>query len=368
MNSVYGYVLEREMPNINLEFCNELAQFDYMFQSCVRESYYGDIVLEGISLKGIWEKIKELWAKFKKWVIEKFNKLREFIKRIFHKTKKDVVDKKIENTPPASTNKSSAPKDQNKSYELAVQNKSRELSAPEDPQSLNFVYYDLGSNFEDTMRKLTSNITEFTVMDILEDEMDKLGNALPKGDPGDALEMFKSALRDARERADDSYEKFLNTDISDVKEIEEKIPFRGVDTYKFKGSVKSSMQRIQGITKNIGDKLIKLNKLIDEAEEDILDMEVKLKLIENELNSMQRRIGNTSEDDMIFSKIAPSIADAIRYDISRSREIVLYMSSHSGDLLNAANKNDMMFAKLERVYVTNGRPSPSMIEGFSKSA
>lgn len=349
MNSVYGYVLEREMPNINLEFCNELAQFDYMFQSSLRESYYGDIILEGFSFKAIWVKIKELWGKFKKWVVEKFDRLREFIKRIFHKTKKDVVDKKIGNNPSAS-------------------NKSRELSDSDDPQYFNFIYNEIGST--DYIGKLT-DIKTFTVLNIIQEECEDMIEKINYTNYKDLIDLIKSKIDNEKEKADSNYEKVANIDFSDIKEIEEKIPFRGVDTDKFKDSVKSSMQKIQNATKAIMDKLIRLNKYIDNAQDSILDMEQELKRLEGGLDSLQQKRAkgiSDDESDIVIAKIAPTLIECVKYDISRCRNVVLQINTHCSNLLNAVNKNNIIFGKLERVYSTDNRPTASTIEGLSKQS
>lgn len=376
MNSVYGYVLEREMPNINLEFCNELAQFDYMFQSSLRESYYGDIVLEGISLKGIWEKIKELWAKFKKWVVEKFNKLREFIKRIFHKTKKDVVDKKIEvkwsdMSKVGLKGAANVIDDMRNKNNQNNKGSNQQATDPAEPQYISFTYNTMGS--WEYFSKI-KDIDDFLVSKIFDRELAKAVQDLKdrRAPFEEVAEAFRNTLEYAKETGDNNYEKIMNVDFSDLKEVEAKVALKGVDVYEFKAYVKQNMEKIRLANKDITDKMLVLNRDIDDMEDAILALENRFKKAESNINAAKDRIAagengpGFTESDVKLAKLGTSVVHAVQYDITRCRDLVLYMSTHSSNLLKAANDNNTLFGRLERIYLHNGRPTEDQIQSISK--
>ena len=328
--AVYGSVLE---SRLNLEFANEIKQFDYMM---VSESSVDYILESKFSIKEVFKKLKELWIKFKEWVKEKFKKLREFIKKILHKTKTEVIDKKIQKPNP----------DNGKSYALAVRSFNNANNSDQqtdgEPKNLVFSYNTVSRTSDD---HLTQSIKKITIATNVSEESKK-SNYRKENNNSEYIDYIKQFYEEDTNRADTELSKIEDTDYSNIKKVDVVVSFKNVSTDNFISSVFKEVTNIKSATDDINEKLSYLNRQLDELEKIISDYDTVVKEYDKVINETERK-NDTDEDDVKSQGIVVSIlVNAMKGDISRLRSALLHWSKHSGNLTSAATQNHLIYTRL----------------------
>ena len=327
--AVYGSVLE---SRLNLEFANEIKQFDYMM---VSESSVDYILESKFSIKEVFKKLKELWIKFKEWVKEKFKKLREFIRKILHKTKTEVIDKKIEK--PNSDN--------GKSYALAVRSFNNANNSDQqtdgEPKNLVFSYNTVGGTSDD----LTQSIKKITIATDVLEESEK-SNYRKVNNNSEYIDYIKQSYEENTNRADTELSKIEDTDYSNIKKVDVIVSFKNVSTDNFLSSVYKEVTNIKLATDNINEKLSYLNRQLDELEKIISEYDKVVKEYDKVVNEAERKDDTAEDNAKLQGTVVSILVNAMKGDISRLRSALLHWSKHSGNLTSAATQNHLIYTRL----------------------
>lgn len=327
--AVYGSVLE---SRLNLEFANEIKQFDYMM---VTESSVDYILESKFSIKEVFRKLKELWIKFKEWVKEKFKKLREFIKKILHKTKTEVIDKKIEKPNP----------DNSKSYALAVRSFNNANNSDQqtdgEPKNLVFSYNTVGGTSND----LTQSIKKITIATDVLEESEK-SNYRKVNNNSEYIDYIKQSYEENTNRADTELSKIEDTDYSNIKKVDVIVSFKNVSTDNFLSSVYKEVTNIKLATDNINEKLSYLNRQLDELEKIISEYDKVVKEYDKVVNEAERKDDTAEDNAKLQGTVVSILVNAMKGDISRLRSALLHWSKHSGNLTSAGTQNHLIYTRL----------------------
>lgn len=327
--AVYGSVLE---SRLNLEFANEIKQFDYMM---VSESSVDYILESKFSIKEVFKKLKELWIKFKEWVKEKFKKLREFIRKILHKTKTEVIDKKIEK--PNSDN--------GKSYALAVRSFNNANNSDQqtdgEPKNLVFSYNTVGGTSDD----LTQSIKKITIATDVLEESEK-SNYRKVNNNSEYIDYIKQSYEENTNRADTELSKIEDTDYSNIKKVDVIVSFKNVSTDNFLSSVYKEVTNIKLAADNINEKLSYLNRQLDELEKIISEYDKVVKEYDKVVNEAERKDDTAEDNAKLQGTVVSILVNAMKGDISRLRSALLHWSKHSGNLTSAGTQNHLIYTRL----------------------
>ena len=365
--AVYGSVLE---SRLNLEFANEIKQFDYMM---VSESSVDYILESKFSIKEVFRKLKELWEKFKRWIKEKFAKLRDFIRRLLHKTKTEVIDKKIEK--PKQSGEDGGRRNNDKFYAPAVRanNTNGNDQQADEPQDLIFSY----NTTNGATTNIMNDIEKLLVAEKIEDDIDGMENRIGNNSDSEYIDSIKQTCEEANQNADSILKQIEDTDYSNIKKVDVKIPFKNASTDNFKTSVYKQLEYIKSATEVIYKKLLNLNRELDQIEKGIGDYDQQIKEIEKYVEKANK-VANGSitftdldmpEDKAKLASVGINLlANTMKNDISRLRSAVIHWSKHSGNLTSAGTQNQLIFQKLAAMIGITGRPKPQTILSFEKSS
>lgn len=350
--AVYGSVLE---SRLNLEFANEIKQFDYMM---VSESSVDYILESKFSIKEVFRKLKELWEKFKRWIKEKFAKLRDFIRRLLHKTKTEVIDKKIEKPKQSGEDGGRRNNDQQ----------------ADEPQDLIFSY----NTTNGATTNIMNDIEKLLVAEKIEDGIDSMNNRIGNNSDSEYIDSIKQTCEEANQNADSILKQIEDTDYSNIKKVDVKIPFKNASTDNFKTSVYKQLEYIKSATEVIYKRLLNLNRELDQIEKSIIDYDQQIKEAEKFVEKVNKiangSITFTDDLDMDEDKAKTAsvgmnlLVNAMKNDISRIRSAVIHWSKHSGNLTSAGTQNQLIFQKLAAMIGITGRPKPQTILSIEKSS
>lgn len=342
--AVYGSVLE---SRLNLEFANEIKQFDYMM---VSESSVDYILESKFSIKEVFRKLKELWEKFKRWIKEKFAKLRDFIRRLLHKTKTEVIDKKIEK--PKNTN-----------------DNDQQVDEPD----LIFSY----NTTNGATTNIMNDIEKLLVAEKIEDDIDGMENRIGNNSDSEYIDSIKQTCEEANQNADSILKQIEDTDYSNIKKVDVKIPFKNVSTDNFKASVYKQLEYIKSATEVIYKRLLNLNRELDQIEKGIIEYDQQIKEMEKYAEKANKAANGSitftdldmPEDKAKLASVGINLlANTMKNDISRLRSAVIHWSKHSGNLTSAGTQNQLIFQKLAALIGITGRPKPQTILSIEKSS
>jgi hypothetical protein len=366
--AVYGSVLE---SRLNLEFANEIKQFDYMM---VSESSVDYILESKFSIKEVFRKLKELWEKFKRWIKEKFAKLRDFIRRLLHKTKTEVIDKKIEK--PKQSGEDGGRRNNDKFYAPAVRDNTNDNDQQADePQDLIFSY----NTTNGATTNIMNDIEKLLVGEKLEDEIDEMENRIGNNSDSEYIDSIKQTCEEANQNADSILKQIEDTDYSNIKKVDVKIPFKNAPTDNFKTSVYKQLEYIKSATEVIYKKLLNLNRELDQIEKGIIEYDQQIKEVEKYVEKANK-VANGSitftdtdldmpEDKAKIASVGINLlVNTMKSDISRIRSAVIHWSKHSGNLTSAGAQNQLIFQKLATMIGITGRPKPQTILSIEKSS
>lgn len=365
--AVYGSVLE---SRLNLEFANEIKQFDYMM---VSESSVDYILESKFSIKEVFRKLKELWEKFKRWIKEKFAKLRDFIRRLLHKTKTEVIDKKIEK--PKQSGEDGGRRNNDKFYAPAVRanNTNGNDQQADEPQDLIFSY----NTTNGATTNIMNDIEKLLVGEKLEYEIDEMENRIGNNSDSEYIDSIKQTCEELNQNADSILKQIEDTDYSNIKKVDVKIPFKNASTDNFKTSVYKQLEYIKSATEVIYKKLLNLNRELDQIEKGIVEYDQYIKEAEKYIEKSNKVVNGSivvTDRDMPEDKAKLAavgitlLVNTMKSDISRIRSAVIHWSKHSGNLTSAGTQNQLIFQKLAAMIGITGRPKPQTILSIEKSS